>query len=229
VQLPAAAMAGPAERGGIDATNLPAIAAHELNNIGVPLMGFIDLLAQSTPASEATRPYLEELRIGAARVAVLASDLESLAQWGSNPARCAIGNCLPAAIEVDWQCSASTKVSVDSFHALRAVDALARVARTATGQDAPAALTVSEENLQSAACAVCGIVMSARRKYVLVRADGTRLATAGVLRNPLGPGSAGRAGSKLGLAVLVHCVHRAGGHLLLDDGAASISIALLAD
>lgn len=222
------------KRSDVNAADLSAAVAHELSNIGVPLLGFLDLAAENAPQGELMGPYLDELRIGVARIAALASDLETLAQCSSHPRRCAIGECVPDAQQgihtwkMNWQCSASTMVKVDPFHVRHAIDTLARAALTAATQDSPAMLTVTKETLPSASCAACGAAISPRSKHVLVRAHGARLATAGALRNPLGPQSAGRAMRKLGLAILVHSAHRGGGHILFSESAASLSVALSA-
>jgi len=226
----------PRKQAEFDAADLSAVVVHELNNIGVPLRGFVDLATENAPESELMRSYLDELRIGVARIAALASDLESLAQGSSPLARCAIGDCMPTAQEVNcndtwevnWQCSASTAVKVDSFHAGRAIQSLARAAQGAATQDGPTVLMVTKETLQSASCAACGTAISPKGKRVLVTAHGTRLATARALRNPLESQSAGRAIRKLGLAILVHSAHHGGGHILVDESASSLSIAFMA-
>jgi signal transduction histidine kinase len=221
----------------IEPADLSAILAHELNNIGVPLLGFVDLAAENAPESELMRSYLDELRLGVARIVGLASDLESLAQVSSHPARCAIADCMPNA-EADarngtwalnWQCSASAAVKADAFHAQHAIQSLGRIAQSAATPEATAVLTVSIETLRSASCAACGVAISPKRKHVLVKAQGPRLATARALRNPLGPHNAGRAIRKLGLAVLVHSAHHGGGHLLTDESAASLGLVFSAD
>jgi signal transduction histidine kinase len=227
----------PRKQAEIDPADLSAILAHELNNIGVPLLGFVDLAAENAPESELMRSYLDELRLGVARIAGLASDLESLAQVSSHPVCCAIGDCMPNTEEgnrdgtwaVNWQCSASTMVKVDAFHARHAIQSLGRAAQSAATPDAPAVLVVSTETPQSASCAACGIAISPRKRHVLVTVYGPRLATARGLRNPLGPQSAGRAIRKLGLAVFVHSAHRAGGHVLSDESAASLGVVFSAD
>jgi signal transduction histidine kinase len=228
---------GPRKQGEIDPADLSAVLAHELNNIGVPLLGFVDLAAENAPQSELMRSYLDELRLGVARIAGLASDLESLAQASSHPARRAIGDCMPAAEEGDrngtwalnWQCSASTAVKVDAFHARRAIQSLGRAAQSAATPDAPAVLVVSIETLRSASCAACGIAISPEKKHLLLKAQGPRLATARGLRNPLAPQNTGRAIRKLGLAVLVHGAHHGGGHVLFDESASSLGIVFSAD
>lgn len=227
----------PPRQGEFAAADLSAVLAHELNNIGVPLLGFVELAAENGPESELMRSYVDELRLGVARIAGLASDLESLAQVSSRPARCAIGDCMPNAEEGDrngtwtlsWQCSASTAVKVDAFHARHAIQSLGRAAQGAATPDAPAALVVSIATLRSASCAACGIAISSKRKYVLVNVQGPCLATTRGLRNPLGPQNAGRAIRKLGLAVLVHSVHHGGGHVLSDESAASLGVVFPAD
>jgi len=212
---------------------LAGVIAHELNNIAVPLEGFAELAIQNAEASESVGDLLEEIKIASARIKSLASDLESLGEMTSLVEPVAIGDCMPreAAADqpelprIDWRCSASTLVAVDGGHARRALQALTAItARTGSPSESLPGWNVGQAPTSTARCAACGGAQ-ARKNHVLVQGFSSRMVPGEMLRDPFGP-RAERATRRLALAVLVHSTHRAGGHIILDASAGSVSLAL---
>ncbi len=212
---------------------LAAVIAHELNNIAVPLEGFAEL-AIHRGASGSVGDVLEEIKIAGARIKSLASDLESLGEMTSQVGAVAIAECMPQQAppdrpelpRIDWRCSASTLVAVDSAHARRALQALtALTGRTGSQSESLPGWNVGQAPTSTARCAACGGAQ-ARKNHLLVQGFSSRLVPGEMLRDPFGCLRAGRAGWRLALAVLVHSTHRAGGHIILDPGAGSVSLAL---
>ncbi len=215
------------------ASALAGVIGHELNNIAVPLEGFAELALQSAGASDSVGPIIDEIKIAVARVKSLASDLESLGDTASRLRSVAIGDCMPdesggdrSVPEVDWRCSPSTVVAVDPVHARRALQALAAVTgRIGTQFASPAGFSVAQEMPGTQArCASCGAT-PAHKDHVVVKAFSSREVPAEALRNPFGSARVGRASRRLGLAVLVHSTHCAGGHVFPDQKAGSLSVA----
>jgi hypothetical protein len=209
---------------------LAGVLGHELNNIAVPLAGFAELALQSAGTSASVRPMLDEIKIAVARIQALAADLESLGERSVSPTTVAIGACIPEAggaiaamPGIVWHCSANTLVAVDSDHARRALAALAATAGRNGGSAAPPDWSIAQELPGAAPCAVCGVRLP-RADHVMVRAFGSRLPPREALRDPFGPGGGGRPSHRLGLAVLVHSTHCAGGHLFEDAGAGSLRL-----
>lgn len=213
---------------------LAAIVGHELNNISVPLQGFVALASQNPLLSAADRQSFDEIGICAERIKRIAALLESLAETDAVPNSVAIGECMPVemdgrvveAANIDWRCSATTKIAVDRLHARRAVESLARAAIGAVPR-APAGrlLTVSKGLPSGSSCVVCGAPSFDEEKLIVVTADGPRHVTEESLRDPLGSERAGRAVQRLTTAAVIHCTHRAGGHVFFDQESGSISIA----
>jgi hypothetical protein len=215
---------------------LAAVLGHELNNIAVPLAGFAELALHAGPG-ESSAPVLDEIKIAVSRIKSLASDLESLGETGSRPMPIAIGECMPdesgtdpSLPGVDWRCSASIMVVVDPVHARHALQALAGVTGGSRAQFASLpGLRITQEVPGAVApgasrCAACGATQP-RRDHVVVQAFSSRAVPAEALRDPFGAVRVGRAGHRLGLAVLVHSTHCAGGHIFLDESAGSLSLA----
>ncbi len=210
---------------------MAAVIGHELNNIAVPLAGYAELVRHSAGTSESVGPILDEITLAIARITSLASGLESLGEKSSRPMRVAIGACIPepggadpAVPRIDWQCSPSTLVLVDAEHARRALQALAAT----TGQNGTAVASlpgwsIAQEARGAAPCAVCG-VRTPHRDQVMVRGFSSHLLPLEALRDPFGSGRVGRASRRLGLAVLVHSTHCAGGHIFRDAGAGSLRL-----
>jgi hypothetical protein len=212
---------------------LAGVIAHELNNIAVPLTGFAELAGQNAGANESLGNSLEEIKIASARIKSLASDLESLGEMTSLVEPVAIGDCMPgeAAVDqpelprIDWRCSPATLVAVDRAHARRAIQALAAViGRTGAPSESLPGWNVGQAPPSTARCAACGGAQ-ARKDHLLVQGFSSRVVPGEMLRDPFGP-RAERATRRLALAVLVHSTHRAGGHIILDPAAGSISLAL---
>jgi hypothetical protein len=209
------------------------VIGHELNNVAVPLEGFAELALQNPAASESVGHMLDEIKIAIARIKSLAADLETLGHAGSSPSPVAIGDCLPEEAgsdrprvpEIDWRCSPATLVVVDGAHAKRALQALAGIAgRTGTQIPSLPGWSVARQAAVSAACAACGRTLP-RKEHVRVQAFSSRAVPGEALKDPFGWPRVGRALRRLGLAVLVHSTHHAGGHIILDPGAGSVSLA----
>jgi hypothetical protein len=233
----------------VDSGALSAIIGHELNNIAVPLGGYRDLALQCTPENEPFRECLDETRIAMGRLTALADELESLGDSESRPMQVPIGQCIPEATDpeasgpeataagatgpdasgdspaerwtIDWLCGADTAVSVDRHHAQRSIRALIRVAtRVAEPSPSLLVLTVAEDVHAGARCISCGAVVS---RGVAARISGSHPVEGDALRNPFGARRVGLT-RRLTLAVLVHCAHRAGGHLIFDKISGSPSV-----
>jgi hypothetical protein len=213
-------------------STLAAVVCHELNNIAVPMGAFAELALQSGADGDSVRRSLDEMRIAIDRVKALASDLESLAESDSLPARVAIGDCMPAQFggqrlesgQIEWQCSAATSVLADRRHARRAIESLAVIAsRPSSAPAAPPGWLISQ--LAAARCVVCGRAAATRKAlWVSVQVRNARPVAGEALRDPFGAGRASRAGRRLSLAVLVHSAHHAGGHLVQDEDSGSLSV-----
>jgi hypothetical protein len=212
---------------------LAAVVGHELNNIAVPLEGFAYLALQAAGANESVGPILDEIKIAVARLKSLAADLESLGDEGSRPRSVAIGDCLPddggadASLPgIDWRCDPSTPVAVDPLHAARALQALAGITGGPSTQFARLpGWRITQDAPGGARCAACGASPPPRKGQVVVQAFSSRALPAEALRDPFGAARPGRASRRLGLAVLVHSTHRAGGHIYLDESGGSLSVA----
>jgi signal transduction histidine kinase len=215
------------------ANPLAAVVGHELNNISVPLCGFTELAAGSTTLDESVRLCLDELRIAIARIKSIASDLESLAESESRAARPTIGKCLAApggdrASEpwnIDWLCPTNTVIAVDLLQAQRALEALARIAARAGPAIRAAVFLLPTDPSCNTRCVVCDATFARENGFVVIQAYGIRAIGVEVLIEPFVSERGGGGARRLNLAVLVHCAHAAGGHLLLDGSADSISVA----
>jgi signal transduction histidine kinase len=215
------------------ANPLAAVVGHELNNISVPLYGFTELAAESATLDESVRLCLDELRIAIGRIKSIASDLESLAESESRAARPSIGECLAApggdtASEpwnIDWLCPTNTVIAVDLLQAQRALEALARIAARASPAIRAAVFLLPKDPAGNARCVVCDATFARENDFVVIQAYGIRAIGVEVLIEPFVCERGGGGARRLNLAVLVHCAHAAGGHLLLDGSADSISVA----
>jgi hypothetical protein len=214
---------------------LAAIAGHELNNIAVPLECFTEAVSQIHAIREpADQAVLDEISIAIGRIKLLASELQSLGESSSLPVRELIGDCMSLAVgatasdawKIDWRCSATVAVNVDRPHAQHAIQALARIAaRVDSRPSALPDLIVSQELPSDAPCAACGATLARGQRTLRVQAYSSRAVDRAALRDPFTSASAGRAGRRLTLAVLAHCAHKAGGHVLLDDSGNALSVA----
>ncbi len=207
---------------------LSAVIAHELNNIAVPLRGFIDLGFQPQSNDELARQSLNELHIGLNRIGALAFQLESLAQQGSCILPSSLSDCfiafdqtgLDTGLRLQWSCSQATSVAVDVGHARRAVVSL--VSLSGSGS-----LLVDESAPDSRSCAVCGEEFASLKSWVQVEARGVRTAVLNATRAPFEDTQKLRAMQRLALAALSHCAHLAGGHVVIDLDRKSLSLLLL--
>jgi hypothetical protein len=218
-----------------ETSGLAGVIGHELNNIAVPLEGFAELAIQSASASESVGHILEEIKIAISRIKSLASDLESLGEITRRAGAVAIDDCMPreeAAADrpgtprIDWRCRASTLVAVDRAHARRALHALANVTgRSSSQSESLSGWSVVHPSKSAARCAACGGTQ-VRKNHLLVQGFSSPAVSDEMLRDPFGWPRAGRATRRLALAILVHSAHRAGGHIILDEGTGSVSVAL---
>lgn len=212
---------------------LSAIVGHELNNIAVPLEGFTDLAMQSAPGNLPVRECLEEARIAIARISALAYELESLGETVSDPSSVEIGQCMPEPADlteawtIEWRCRSATAVAVDRLQAQRAIRALINLATgTVSRSRGEPVLTVSQDSHPGERCVCCGASVAGRSRHLFAQVGDSRPVLRNVVRNPFGARGAGRSIRPLTLAVLVHCAHCAGGHLLRDKSSGSLSLAL---
>jgi hypothetical protein len=202
------------------------VIAHELNNIAVPLGGFIDLALQATATGALALQSLDEINVGLARIGALAYLLECLAQQDSMLSRTTAGACFAPGQgdfanppQLVWSCSELTPVKADPDHALRAIISLMHLA-------GPGPLSVRESAMEGLVCAVCGKRM-ARRQVLEVRASGMRPAIFSAISAPFAASQKLRAMQRLAIAALAHCAHLAGGHVIAQPDSESLSVVLL--
>jgi len=204
---------------------LSGIIGHELNNIAGALQGFTEIALRSAKANEPVREYLGEMRIAIGRIHALAHDLESLGEFDSVRETVPIRDCLLPAWTIEWQCSAATLVDIDPLHARRALEALGQIGRGERPRLA-AEFCVTEDLPAAAQCANCAARIDAgNAEWVEVRVrNHSRIVNREALRDPFGSAQAGRMVRRLTLSALVHSAHCAGGHILVDETAGSLSV-----
>ncbi len=212
---------------------LSGIVGHELSNIAVPLQSYSDLALESIGDGDPVREYLDEMRIAVGRIKALAHELGSLGEFSSDGSRVAIGECFAAETEdgrplawaIDWQSGvdAAAAIHVDRFHARRALEALARIAAEGAPRQTGPVLTVTRRLPDAARCAACLAAFDADRGWLQVRTHTTAIRRE-ELREPLRPAHGDRLFRRLSVAVVVHCAHCAGGHILLDEAAGLLGI-----
>lgn len=204
---------------------LSAVIAHELNNIAVPLSGFIELALETAASDDLVRQSLKEVHIGMDRIAALARELESLAQHGSMPTAATIGECIApieqgnSAVPLIWSCSPQTPVKVDLDQARRAIDSLLRLAGTGP-------LAIAESAMNGLSCAACGKAFPRGKVFAQVQARGVRPATLGAIRAPFDAAHKLRSMQRVTIAALVHCAHLAGCHVIARLEAESLGIVM---
>ena len=211
---------------------LAGIVGHELNNISVPLKGFADLALHTGRLSKAARQCLDEIAIAIERVRRLACELEGYSESESSSAYIPICACMPNSDpeahgkwRMNWMCDPASLVCADALHARRAIESLA-AATAQRGLSPPHAteLTVSHLVNVPAACVACDARLTVKANNVQVHSRSARSIARETLRDPFGPKSVSRGIRRLSFAVLVHCAHRAGGHLLLDETCTTLSV-----
>jgi hypothetical protein len=203
----------------VPAEALSAVIAHELNNIAVPLRGFVDLALQTTAADDPVRHSLDELHVGLDRIGMLAFQLESLAQQSSTLSPTTIGACLAETPQqLVWSCSQLTPVTVDMDHVRRSLISLLHLA-------GPGPLLIGESAGDGLACAACEKPF-ARGKVLEIQARGVRPAIFAAIGAPFGASQKLRTMQRLAIASLSHCVHLAGGHVIAHSSADSLGIVL---
>jgi len=209
--------------------------AHELNNVGASLYGFLELIDDRTAGD--TR--LVELRIGVRRIIALAALLESLAETKAQAASCTLSACLlgPASRdpvpglglelavgEITWACDPETRVDADPESIRRAAWTLLEFAALKGGGDRPT-IAVSRATAAIDRCGICGAALAV---------DGLRIATlADSARDLFGKHDVERHRTGVALARLMlratgHLAHLGGGHLGFDALTGTIAIALRA-
>jgi hypothetical protein len=205
---------------------LSAVVAHELNNIAVPIRGFIELASATAAPEELVHQTLDEVQIGMGRIAALAYDLQSLAQIGSVRSSTSLGECLAPADHNDaavalrsvWACNPLTRVNVDREHVRRAIHSMAALAGGGS-------LHIAESAMKGSTCAACGRALP--RRSVLVKAQARSLRPAiTAIRAPFAAEHKLRSAQRVTIAALVHCTHLAGAHVMAHAEATSLSIVL---
>ena len=207
---------------------LSAVVAHELNNIAVPIRGFIDLASANAAPDELVRQSLDEVQIGMGRIAALSYDLQSLAETGSMPKSTPVGDCIVAtdqsnaavALRSVWACSPLTPVKVDLEQIRRAIHSMACLAGAGS-------LSIAESATKGSTCAACGKALPRRKVLVEARARSLRPVIAAI-RAPFAAEHKLRSAQRLTLAALVHCTHLAGAHVAAHLEVNSLSIVLAA-
>ncbi len=105
--------------------------AHELNNIGASLYGFVELAAESAPLPDSVAGCIAEMRVGVRRLQSVARVLEALAETVSEPQEQELGACIEAAaaglgspVNLRWRCDPTRRVRADSGSLGRALSLL---------------------------------------------------------------------------------------------------------
>jgi hypothetical protein len=210
----------------VTAAALSGVIAHELNNIAVPLRGFIDLALQTTAADELMHQSFDEIHVGLNRIGALAYQLESLAQQSSMLSDTTIGHCLASVgqghseeASLVWACRQQIVVRVDLDHFQRALHSLVHLA-------GPGSLKVGEAAMHDQVCAACGTPFARGGGVLEVQASALRPAILAAIRAPFEPAHKLRTMQRLAIAALTRCTHFAGGHVLANLEAKTLSIVL---
>jgi hypothetical protein len=206
---------------------LSALIAHELNNIAVPLRGFIDLAAEKNSTVETFRQAVDEVRISIQRIAQMAFELESLGQAAAAPSAVPISECLVHAGPSDGKlrqspiflCDPETPVAVDLHQARRAISSLLHLAGLAP-------LEVGHSLLAGASCMACGIGLLPSNAFISVEARGLRPAVLLALGSPFAKSGKLRPSERLSVAALQYSVHLTDAHIVAGETDAALSIAL---
>jgi hypothetical protein len=199
---------------------LSALLAHELNNIAVPLQGFVDLAGNDSTDTDAVRGCLAELKIGIARIAGLSQELESFAATDAPPHAVAMDICaIGFTDDMQFDCPPQTAVSTDPIVARQAIGALLRLATASR-------LEVSRREGGDARCASCGELLNAGKRYVGIRLRAARLPSADALKDPFAERHKLRVSRRLTIAALVIVAHCANGHLIAAESADSLTLVL---
>jgi hypothetical protein len=197
-------------------------AGHELKNIIVAMQGFVELTSEGAALSEPVRRCFDEMRIGIARIGVLAGELESLANVHATPKPIAIGTCVRNA---QWRCDPGTTVVVDPHHAQAAIGALTRLGEQAQGLDSAAVLLVNQDETEPMCCAVCGESLLRSRGYLHLLVREARLSRDNALREWSRSGHRDRTVRRLTLSVLLYSGHMAGGHIVTNERSQMVGLA----
>ncbi len=210
------------ERTGTEAA--AATIAHELNNIAVPLRGFVDIAREIAWSGESrdadtVRQCFEEVHIGIGRISALSLELEGMAQLGSARRATRIGNCLAhlegpgssAQLKLVWACKPGIPVNVDLNSARWAIDSMVRIVGATT-------VAIDTAVPHPSKCAACEAALARGKKFTRVWTYGLRPNVLAALRDPFKRQHKLRALQRLGIAALVHCTHLAGGHLIATGG-----------
>jgi hypothetical protein len=202
-----------------------ATVAHELNNIGAALFGFVELAAEGTSGAPLESSLLVELRVGVSRITQLALVLEALAETEAKLASVALAACvklhhpLRASDDPDilWRCDRATGVRADPGHVQRFLQLLTSLAPPPAGAGVRLAVELGAMSADDRCCS-CGAPLpnSAVRIAMLpgqIPDSPRKRRTVTSLR-------------RLSLAACVHVAHLAGAHLL-QTGAAPLPTLIL--
>jgi len=199
---------------------LSELLAYELNNIAVPLLGFVDLADSDRTDHRAVMSCLGELKIGIARITCLSQQLESFAAPAATAATVAIGECMiDFSGELHFDCGQETTVSTAPALVRQAIAALSRLCSTPR-------LEVSRLAGGESYCSACGELLKAGKGYVGIQLRARRLPTPEILQEPFAVSRKTRASRRLAIAALVIVAHRANGHLLATESADSVTFLL---
>lgn len=210
---------------------LSGLIAHELNNIAVPLSGFVGLVSENVHDAGAIRQCIEEVQIGIDRLSEIALELQGLAESHSVPAIIPVSDCLVTPdddaarmpIRTRWACDAQALVVVDLQHARRVVGSLARMSNQTS------VLSVGDVLAARSTCSTCGARLSPAKSFIQVQACAVRGAIVNAIRHPFEAGHKLRAPQRLMIAAFVKAAHLAGGHIVAIDGTDCVSLILPRD
>ncbi len=209
-------------------TTLTEGVAHEINNIGASLFGFVELAAESGSADPLLSNLFGEIRVGGSRIAGGASRLEALAEQDAERAPITLAACLGFtetdgsgdAFDFRWSCDSSTLVVADPDHARRALRLLKYLALPHLGNGSRAQVSASLTTSESR-CESCGAA---------IPPGGVRLSIGagqfGNFSDRQRPHRADTSIRRLSLAACAHVTHLAGGHLQRAGEAEPVAVVL---
>jgi signal transduction histidine kinase len=193
--------------------------AHELNNIALPLRGFVELAEDAPGDAQALRECFQEIRAGSRRLAELARDLAALAEDQPRRRLTTLGACLPAPAE-------RFLLPADPAIRLRADPDLLRSSIAllvkALGSDVLfTALHARSRHVGK--CDDCGVRM-ARTHHLLLHVQAPRTSLLRALRDPLDSSLRLSPTQRVRIAASARQLHLAGAHF--STGAPDAIIAL---
>ena len=158
--LSAEAPVSPSPRSAPRTTRWELAVAHDLNNIGASLLGFVELASEANPGNVAVNLYIDEFRLVYSRLARVAGALELLAETRV-PRKSMTIRSIPAlqplkagaAYAIHLQCDPRLRLTVNVEFLQRTLQGLAALARS-TGAEAAVTYDVNRTDAATT-CSAC--------------------------------------------------------------------------